>query len=420
MKKEFFIENRKNYLEKIEGNSMTILFSGCRVQRSADQDYPFEVNKNFFYLTGIKQDNVILVLIKGKEKVKEFLFIEPNNEALAKWIGSKLSVAEVKELSGIEKIFYIGDFDQFIYNHFNSTRNSNDGLEKLYLDLERRQDKYYQTAALRYQKEFVRSYPEIKIKNAYLEIIGLRMIKKDEEVQEIKKAIKTTKFALEKVMNHIEGGMYEYQLESYFEQYIMHDGQKSVSFETICGSGKNAATLHYVANNSILKDGEMVLMDLGCRGADFYISDITRTYPIGGTYQGFGKKVYEAVLRVNKACIEYLKPGITWEEYNEYARDLLAKECIQLGLIKERKELTKYYWHSIGHFTGLDTHDPGIHTVPLKAGMVLTVEPGLYVEEKGVGVRIEDNVLITKTGAVNLSKDIIKEVCDIENFMKKD
>ena len=219
-------------------------------------------------------------------------------------------------------------------------------------------------------------------------------------------------------MNNLHPGMYEYQIESYFDQYIKFDGQKPHSFKTICASGKNATVLHYTSNNTLIGKDELVLFDLGCH-TNYYISDISRTYPASGKFTERQKLIYEIVLNCNKKCIEYLKPGLTWKQYNDYANKLLIEGLKNIGLIKEDKELSKYYWHSVGHSIGLDTHDPTLANMKFGEGMLTTVEPGLYLEDEGIGVRIEDNVLITKNGCVNLSKDIIKEIDDIEKFMNK-
>ena len=219
-------------------------------------------------------------------------------------------------------------------------------------------------------------------------------------------------------MKESKAGLYEYQLESYFDYVIKNEGQRINSFKTIAASGVNATILHYVDNNAVLKDGDLVLFDLGTE-TEFYISDISRTFPVNGKFTPRQKEVYQAVLDVNKKCIEFLKPGITKEEYNNYAKELLIKACKKLGLITKDEELSKYYWHSVGHSIGLDTHDPCDYDSPFKAGMLVTCEPGLYIEEEKIGVRIEDDILITEDGAINLSQDIIKEVKDIEDFMKK-
>lgn len=420
MKKEFYINNRKKYIESIHEHSATILFSGVVYQRSADQDFKFSVNRNFYYLTGIDQANVILVLVKGENNndYKEYLLVEENDEVMSKWVGMKLTKEEAKEISGVDKVLYLDSFESLVYSLFNSSRKACEGLTSLYLDLERRNDLDYSTKALSFSHKFKKMYPEIKIENAYTKIVRLRMNKYPEEIAKMQESIDVTKGALENVMSNIKPGLYEYQIETYYDSYIKYHGQKPVSFETICAAGKNATVLHYIDNNTIVKDNELVLFDLGCC-TDYYISDISRTYPANGHFTERQKQIYEIVLNCNKECIKFLKPGLSWDEYNNFANKLLIKGLKQIGLIKKDEELINYYWHSIGHSTGLDTHDPDLRKVKFEPGMVMTVEPGLYLENEGIGIRIEDNVLITQDGCINLSKDIIKEIDEIEEYMKK-
>ncbi|MFA5482301.1 MAG: aminopeptidase P family protein [Bacilli bacterium] len=417
MDNKFYSKNRVNYFEKIKDNSLTVLFSGVEKQKTADQEYDFSVDRNFYYLSGIDQSKAILVLLKAKGENKEYLFVEETSELMAKWVGKKLSKDEAKEISGVENVRYLSDFDSFLFSILNSTRYSASNVENIYLNLERKNDKYHVSPALVFKNEIVNNYPELLINNSYPIIIGLRMIKTDEEIALIKEAIKITNGGILQLMKNSKPGLYEYQLESYFNQYIMFNGQNDHAFKTICASGKNSTILHYVNNNNILHDGDLVLFDLGS-SYKYYISDISRTFPVNGKFSSRQKDVYESVLTIQKNCINFLKPGVSWEEYNKYANDQTIEQLKKLGLIKEDQEFRKYYYHSIGHFIGLDTHDPGLHDVIFKEGMVMTVEPGIYIEEENIGVRIEDNILITKEGNINLSKDIIKEVKDIEKIMK--
>jgi len=418
MNKTFYINNRNKYFEKCEDLSLSLFFSNNLVQKSCDQYFPFEVDKNFYYLTGINQENVILALVKTSNERRAILFIEKNDPILVKWVGKKLEIEEAKAISGIDEVYYLNSFDSFVFNLFNNTRQSSDNLKYLYLNLERRNDKGYTNLALEYAKKFRETYPEITILNSYLLVVGLRMIKSEEEVKVIKDAIQITKGGLEAIMQNMRPGMYEYQVEAFFDFHLKSKGNYTVAFNTIAASGKNATILHYDKNNTVIGENDLVLFDLGAR-KDYYASDISRTYPASGKFTPRQKEVYEEVLNVNKKCIEFLRPNITWKEYNDYAKKLLAEACKRLGLIKEDHEVVKYYYHSIGHSLGLDTHDPAIHSLPIQEGMVLTVEPGLYIEEEGIGVRIEDDCLITKDGCINLSSNLIKEVSDIEKFMSK-
>ncbi|MDD4212710.1 MAG: Xaa-Pro aminopeptidase [Bacilli bacterium] len=418
MKTLFFVKNRKKYFDLLSNNSIAVFFSGHALPKSADQDYPFEVNKNFYYLAGITQEESILVLVKGKEGIQEHLFILEHDPIQSKWVGKRLSLEEAIQQSGIEQVHFINQFEDFKYNLLNSTRKTSLGIETLYLDLERRAQSVVKSLAHLFSKEMMKDYPELVIKNTYNDVIMLRMIKSEDEIALIKESIATTKEGIENLVRNIRPKMYEYQIQTFFDSYIKFVGNKSNAFDTICATGKNATVLHYTDNNVKTGAKDLILFDLGCR-TEYYVSDITRTYPVNGKFSGRQKVVYEAVLRVNEACIAFLKPGITWNEFNQFANTCLIHELKTLGLIQEDHELVKYYFHSIGHMIGLDTHDPVLRHIPFAPGMVMTVEPGLYLEEEGIGIRIEDNVLITEDGAVNLSVDIIKSVEDIEQLMKE-
>lgn len=217
-------------------------------------------------------------------------------------------------------------------------------------------------------------------------------------------------------MKNCKPGMKEYELEAYFDFTLKQSGVTDFAFNTIAASGKNATVLHYVDNNSELKDGELILFDLGAQ-FNYYNGDISRTFPINGKFTARQKEVYEEVLKVNEEISKMLVVGVTFREINDKANDLIAEACIRLGLIDDKKDFRKYYFHSIGHSLGLDTHDVGERWGELKEGMVFTVEPGIYIEEEKIGIRIEDDVLITKDGPVVLTKDCIKTVDEIENFM---
>ncbi len=412
--KEFYINNRKRYYEKISNNSITVLNSGVVYNMSADEGYDFDVDKNFYYLTGINQADVNLILVKKDNDVTEYLFIEKNDPIKIKWVGAKLYPEEAKEISGIDNIVFSNKFNDMLEEIIN---NKDSNIDKMYLNLELDKSFKYCHNHL-FSSKIEEKYPKLQVIDAYSIIVGLRAIKTKEEVQKIQEAIDCTQKGIEKLMTESRSGIYEYQLENHFDFVIKEDGQRIHSFKTIAASGKNATILHYSSNNTLLKENELILFDLGTE-TDYYISDITRTFPINGKFTERQKQVYSEVLNVNKKCIEFLKPGITKIQYNEYAKKLLTEACYRLGLIKEDSEVIKYYFHSIGHTIGLDTHDPCFYENGIEEGMCLTVEPGLYIEEENIGIRIEDDVLITKDGCINLSANIIKEVDDIEDFFKK-
>ena len=236
----------------------------------------------------------------------------------------------------------------------------------------------------------------------------------------MRKAISITIEGVKELMKNSKEGIREYELEAYFDFVCKKNGVKDFAFKTIAAAGKNATILHYVTNDSKLKDGDLILFDLGAQ-YKYYNGDISRTFPINGKFTERQKEVYNSVLYVNQRIIEEMKPGVKFLELNSLAKSLIAKECIKLGLIENEKDVDKYYYHSIGHSLGLDTHDVELRNrdVILEAGMVYTVEPGIYIEEEGIGIRIEDDILITEDGNEVLTKDMIKTIDEIEEFMKK-
>ncbi|MDD3106780.1 MAG: aminopeptidase P N-terminal domain-containing protein, partial [Bacilli bacterium] len=358
MNQNFFINNRNHFCQLMKENSLAVFFSGRFLQKTADQEYAFEVDKNFYYLCGINQANVILTISKKNNEIKETLFIEENDEVLVKWVGWKLKKEEAMNISGISQISYVSNFENYLFGLFNNSRYQSDCIRQIYLNLERRNTEGYTNQAIEFSKDVITlKYPEVVVMNAYEMVLSLRAFKSNEEIEFIKSSIQTTKKGIESLMRHSQAGLYEYQLEAYFDWQTKCDGNKDLAFETIAASGKNATILHYVNNNQQLKNDDLILFDLGAR-TEFYVSDISRTFPISGRFSPRQKEVYEAVLDVNKKCISYLKSGLSWQEFNAYAKSLMIKAAYKLGLIKEDQEISKYYYHSIGHSIGLDTHDP--------------------------------------------------------------
>ena len=417
MKPKFFQNNRDKFFQNIKANSLSLLYSGRLFQKTNDQEYPFEVEKNFYYLCGINQANVILALIKLNDYNKSVLFVEENDPVLSKWIGEKLTKEKAKIISGVDEVRYLTSFDDFIFSLFNSTRVNTNRVSSLYLNLERRNIIGYTNWALEFSNRFCEDYPEIEILNMREVVLSLRMIKEEDEILAIEKAILVTKKGIEEILINLKPGLNEYHVDALFDYSVKTQGNYTLAFETIAATGKNATILHYSDKTELIQKEDLVLLDLGARNG-LYVSDISRTIPASGKFNKRQKEVYSVVLEVNKKCIEYIKVGLTWAEFNNYSRLLLYKGLKNLGLVKSEEEVNKYYYHSIGHYIGLDTHDPGLAEVAFQEGMVLTVEPGVYIEEENIGVRIEDNILVTKHGPKNLSKEIIKEISEIEEFMK--
>jgi len=414
MNKDTYIENKSRFMENIENNSVVLLFAGKSCKKTGDELYKFTPNRNFYYLTGIQEEEHIVVLSKLKDIVSEKLFLKDLDLDREMWNGKTLRDSEGKEISGIEDVLYMKDFNSYINRLINGSEEIN-----LYLDLDREVIDEADSIANIFAKEIKNKYPQVTIKNLSSKIAPLRMIKSEQEIAEMQKAIEITIGGVKSLMNNAKAGMKEYELEAYFEFECKTRGVKDLAFRTIAATGKNATILHYVENNSELKDGDLILFDLGAQW-NLYNADITRTFPINGKFTNRQKEVYEAVLRVNKAVIEKIKPGVDSKELNTWSRDLIAEECIKLGIIKEKEEVSKYYWHSIGHSLGLDTHDLGMQgrDFTFAEGMVFTVEPGIYISEESIGIRIEDDILVTKTGCEVLTKNMIKEVNEIEEFMK--
>lgn len=412
MKQEFYKENRKRLLEILPDNSVCLIFSGKHVQKSADESYPFIPNRNYYYLTGLKEENQILMLARTNKKNKEILYIEPNNPEIARWVGEKMSKDESKNISGIQSIEYIEQFEIGLHRELTSIP-----YPDLYMDLERRSWSSVITATQAFASTILSKYPNIRIQNVYPILSDLRRIKTPEEIKNIKKAIAITHEGLNQMVKMCKPGLMEYELEAYFDYTLKKNGIRDFAFHTIAASGVNASILHYNDNNCKMKDGDMILLDLGAQ-FDFYSADITRTIPINGKFTTRQKDIYQLVLDTQQSIIESIKPGIPFSSLNESCKGNLCRCCQNIGLIKEEPELIEYYFHGVSHFLGLDTHDVGKAEI-LRPGMVVTVEPGLYLKDEGLGIRIEDDILVTETGYENLSKAIPKTISEIETWMEK-
>lgn len=415
MIKNIYKINRNNLLDKIKDNSMVILFAGKAIQKTGDQNYPFTPNRNFYYLTGIKEEEHILVMSKINGVKSSKLYIKDINLELEKWNGKTIRKEEAIEVSAVDEVKFKSQFDADIHGMITMKEEIN-----LYLDLERLGLSGNKKISHKFANEIVIKYPQVRVNNIYSKIGELRLRKSDEEVEKIKKAIEITKSGIERLMTEARIGMKEYELEAYFDFNCKLKGATDLAFTTIAAAGKNATTLHYIDNNAELKDNDLILFDLGAE-YNCYNADISRTFPVNGKFTVRQKEVYNSVLKVNEEIIKSIKPGMRYKDINEKATDLIADECIKLGLIEDKKDVKKYYYHSIGHSLGMDTHD--IETphrdITFEPGVVFTVEPGIYIEEEGIGIRIEDDILVTEDGAINLSSDIIKTVDEIEAFMKK-
>ena len=412
--KDLFTQNRRELYENLQDKSIAIFFSGKAPHKSNDAYYMFEVDRNFYYLTGIQREDIVLMAIKYGNVVEEYLFIEKFDPVLAKWIGARISAEEAMIVSGVENIMYVENFKSKLVQVLGSVAYN---VENVYFDYSRYAWDYSDKMSSAFSTELLSKYPYLIKKDASKILTKLRSIKKPAEIECMKKAIDITKEGIESMMIHSKPGMPECEFEAYFD-FVLKCKGAGHAFDTIAASGINGTILHYVANNKITEDNNLILFDLGA-SVDNYCADITRTFPVNGRFTERQRDVYNVVLHCNKEIIHHMKPGISVMDLNKLAKDLLAQGCKELGLIDNLEDVNKYYYHSIGHSLGLDTHDVGDRNIILQPGVVYTCEPGLYIEEEAIGIRIEDDILITEDGNVNLSEHIIKEVDEIEEFMNK-
>lgn len=407
-----FKARREEVFNKMEANSVLILFSGIESHVSADEYAPFEANRNFFYLTGLRRDNMVLVMDKAVEEPKTFLYIEEADETVVRWTGKKVSVEEAKEVTGIEDVRFIDSFQGEI-----SRIMTREDVKNFYFDCYREQVSDLADYNAVKAKEFADKYLGVTVKNLHPIIAEMRMQKDNDEIAQIREAVRVTDEGLKRVLKKLEPGKKEYQAQADFEYTIKYLGAEGPSFATIAGSGMNGTMLHYETNQETCKDGDLLLLDLGAKWQG-YCSDITRTYPVNGTYTDRQKQVYNIVLKANRAVAKAAKPGMTLRELNDICKKVLAEGCIELGLIKEEKEIDKYYMHGVSHHLGIDVHDVTVASnSKLRPGAVITDEPGLYIDEWETGIRIEDDLLITEDGCEVLSEAIMRNPDEIERYM---
>ena len=408
-----FAERRKQIFEKMEKQSALILFSGIESHVSADEYAPFEADRNFFYLTGLRRDHMILLMKKTLKEEQVILFIEEADPAQERWYGRKVTVDEAKEISGIDNVMFLDSFEGAV-----DRMMAREDIDSLYFDCYRYQFEDMPDYNMIKAKEFAEKYPGHAVKNISQVIAELRMQKDGDEVALVREAIGITDKALQYVMKHLEPGMAEYQAQADFEYMIRYNGAEGTAFPTIAGSGANGTMLHYDTNLDICEDGSLLLMDLGAKYRG-YCADITRTYPVNGTYTERQRQVYDIVLAANREVAKTAKPGMTLKELNEIAKKVLAAGCMKLGLIEKEDEIDTYYMHDVSHHLGIDVHDvTAACNEKLQPGAIITDEPGLYIDEWEIGIRIEDDLLITENGCECLSEAIIRDPDEIEAFMK--
>ena len=409
---------REKLLENKQGPCMVCIFSGSAPMKSLDEAYPFAVDRNFYYLTGIERENMILVLRKTYSgDIVESLYIEPYDEVLAKWVGGRMKANEATAISGIQSIRDIGNFD----SDLNSAVSMSRGLGKfsVYLDLWRYHKDQADTPAHTLAAKLQQRYPAVGIEEINGDMAAMRAVKSEDEIALMRRAQETTRVAIEAMMKHAYPGINESELEGAFDFALMKQGVRQHAFTSIVAGGPRATTLHYSENNCVVEDGQLVLIDLGSAEKN-YCADISRTFPVNGRFTERQKEIYNAVLEAQRIVIANAKPGVTTRQLNQMVIDYYETRLDDLGLRKDGKTVRDYYYHGVSHSLGLDTHDIMTERERvLKPGVVITVEPGLYIEDEGIGVRIENDVLITKDGCMDLSIDIPRTVEEIEAIMAK-
>jgi Xaa-Pro aminopeptidase len=418
-----FIKNREKLINLLPNNAFAIVNSNDEMPKNGDQFFKFRQNSDFFYLTGIEQEKSMLCLVPDKQgKEREVLFILKPNKKLEIWEGHKLTKQEAMDISGIQNVKYLTESELFI-KETALTRNS------LFLN-ENEYPKFFTEVPykdLRFIKEVKKRLPLHKFERLAPKLTELRLIKEPEEIALMQKACQLTSDAFRRVLRFIKPGVKEYEIEAEITHEFIRNGADDHAYHPIIASGKDNCSLHYNKNDKECKDGQLILMDFGAEYAN-YCSDTTRTVPVNGKFSPRQLEVYRSVLKVLKESEKFFKPGTTINIINIEINKLIEIELVRLKLAKpgdfENEDKAtqarmKYYMHGAAHFMGLDVHDVGSKEVLLKPGMVLSCEPGIYIQEEGIGVRLENDLLITDVEAINLLADEPIEPDEIEKLMIK-
>ena len=403
---------RKRFYKNLSEGEALILFAGSAPRKTADATYPFFANRNFYYLTGILQvDSVFLAANRGGV-VEETLFIHQKSPMAERWNGYRISHEEASEYSGIKKIADLGTFDQVLGDLLKSG-----SLTALWYDFDKYDDGRKDAPQNKHSESVLSAHPALTLKNAYPLICEARTIKDADEIAKIREALAVTRDGIHAMMKQVKSGMYEYQLEGVFNKVLADAGVREPAFANIVSGGRNNFYIHYEEPMGILHDGDLILTDVGARKNE-YVSDISRPFPVNGKFTPEQKKVYSIALKVNKELMGLLAPGmVSFEEIEAYSRRRIREELVAAGYLGEDEDVSKYYWHKGTHHIGLDVHDVGPPGQPIAPGMVFTIDVGIYMEDRNIGFRIEDNVAITETGYEHLSSDIVREIEDVEAMM---
>ena len=420
---ELFAKNRVKLSQQMAPNSVAIFNSNDIFSTGADSTVPFEQHRNIFYLSGVDQEESILLVFPDakKDAYREILFIKETNDHIAIWEGAKLSKSQAIASSGIKTVYWLEEFESVFSKLMNdSTRfyyNNNEHYRQA-VEMETREDRFLKMVKL--------SYPTHELLPIFPIMEALRGVKESEEISLIKTACNITEKGFRRVLGFVKPGVMEYEIEAEYMHEFLRNRSKGFAYTPIIGSGYNACVLHYIENNQECKDGDLLLMDVAAEYAN-YSSDMTRTIPVNGRFTARQKAVYQAVLNVKNQATKLLVPGTMWDAYHVEVGKLMTSELLGLGLIDKADvqnedpkwpAYKKYFMHGTSHHMGLDTHDFGALKSPMQANMVFTVEPGIYIPEENMGIRLEDDVVIQAKGSpVNLMQNIPIEIDEIEALM---
>jgi Xaa-Pro aminopeptidase len=419
-----FVSNRKQFAKALKPASLALFNSNDSMPTNADGHLPFRQNNDLFYLTGVDQENSILVICPDfpDKKYREVLFVQETNEQIATWEGHKLTKEEARKLTGIETVMWSSEFSK-LFRHMMTMG----GVENVYLNTNEhyRAEIKVETRDARFIEWCKKQYPLHRYERVAPIVSKLRSIKSKIEIDLLQEACGITETAFRRVLQFVKPGVKEYEIEAEYAHEFLRNGSRGFAYTPIIASGANSCVLHYIENDKVCKDGDILLLDVGAEYAN-YNADLTRSIPVNGKYTKRQKDVYNAVLRVQKAAIKMLRPGMLYFEFHKEIQKLIEKELVELKLISktdiknqnsERPAFQKYFMHGTSHMLGLDVHDVGNMHAKIQVGQVWTVEPGIYIKEEGLGIRIENNIVIGRDKNFDLMKNIPIETEEIEELM---
>ena len=423
IKKDLFIANRANFLNKMDKNALAVFNSNDIFPISADSTMPYQQHRDIFHLSGVDQEESILVISPNSknEAHREVLFLKETNEHIAVWEGEKLTKEVAFEVSGIKTVYWLDQFDTILKQMMTE-------VDSIYLNTNEhlRADTTVQTREDRFIIKVKQDYPSHQVRRSAPIMHSIRSVKHAIEIDLMQTACNITKKGVERLLGFVKPGVWEYEIEAELIHEFLSNRSKGFAYTPIVASGASACVLHYIENNQQCKDGEVILLDVGAEYAN-YASDLTRSIPVNGRFTDRQRAVYNSVLHVKTEAEKLLVPGTMIPEYHKEVGSLMESELVKLGLIDATDiknqdpkwpAYKKYFMHGTSHFIGLDTHDLGHYNEPIEAGMVFTCEPGIYIPAEGLGIRLEDDLVVQRSGGpLNLMGDIPIEADHIETLM---